>query len=149
MAPKRKTAKTENGDEHPKRNRPSGMGSNSRRFAKARHPETLEEIKIVASRAVATIWYVANPDGTWPERKALEIDNECSWMHEGDYLEYQDMRPGHDMGNIILYRIAEVRNRVREFPGKYGQAMRRVLLVPVADADLIGDLDPSELEAGA
>lgn len=129
-----------------KRTRPSGLGINSRRMAKAVNPETLEEITIPAARDVLTLWYVANADGSWPDREFMQVDNECGWMREGEFLEHQDMRPGHDMGHIVTYRIAESRNRLRQFPGRYGQVLRRVLLVPVADADLIGELNVSELD---
>ena len=60
--------------------------------------------------------------------------------------ELQEMRPGEGMGDIVTYRVAEIRNRLRRFEGRYGQVMRRILLVPVADADLIADLGVDDLE---
>lgn len=128
------------------RRRPSGAGSNSTRMATATDPVTLKEVKIPTARSAATLWYVADADGNWPARETVMVDNESAWLREDDYIELQEMRPGEGMGDIVTYRVAEIRNRLRRFEGRYGQVMRRILLVPVADADLIADLGVDDLE---
>ncbi|MDO4246545.1 MAG: hypothetical protein Q4C89_11020 [Deinococcus sp.] len=123
----------------------SGAGGNQILKAKAVTPSG-EEIVIPTARTSAVVWYVANPDGSWPKKDTLQLDEDVADVREGEYFWIEEMRPGEGMGNMVQYRVVEVRNVLRKFPGRWGQFLRQVLLVPVADADTVGDLSISDLK---
>ncbi|WP_288482418.1 hypothetical protein [uncultured Deinococcus sp.] len=101
---------------------------------------------IPTARAVAVAWYVATADGHWTDRPITMIDEDAGQIVEGTVFHVEEMRQGHGMGTMTAYRVAEVRQIVRRFSGKYGQLLRKVLLVPVALADDVGDLRIDDLD---
>lgn len=128
------------------RKRPSGHGSNSKRLATAPNPDTGETLTIPTARAVAVAWYVANADGGWTDRPVVMIDEDAGQIIEGTVIHVEEMRQGQGMGAMTAYRVAEVRQILRRFSGKYGQLVRKVLLIPVASADSIGDISVSDFD---
>lgn len=124
----------------------SGAGGNQILKAKA-VTEAGEEITIPTARTSAVVWYVANADGTWPKKDTLQLDADVADIHEGAYFWIEEMRPGEGMGDMLQYRVVEVRNVLRRFPGRWGQMLRKVLLVPVADADTLADLTIDDLRS--
>lgn len=125
--------------------RPSGLGSNSRKFTEVRAPDG-KSFTVVKARSAATLLCLAE-DGGWPERGFVMLDFDLD-ARAGDLLEVEEGRPGKGLGEIRAVRVIESRPRVRtpEGSGNYGQLQRWVLVEPVPGYEL-NDLELDDLEA--
>jgi hypothetical protein len=115
------------------RRRPSGLGSNSRKFAEVRRPDGTAD-KVPAARDAATYLFLATEAGAWPERFFLRFLYESPSLKPGAVVELEEMRPGQGMGRVQLFRVLEVRTRVSAYPNGYGQ-LRRLVLVELLSTD--------------
>lgn len=123
----------------------SGRGGNQKPFATGHNPANGQEIKIPVNRGVVTAFYVANADGGWPKRDVMRVDADLPSVQEGAPFWLEECRAGEGMGEMVEYRVAEVRAIGRRFDSRFGQLLRQILLVPVANADTLGDLSAVDL----
>lgn len=112
------------------RQRPSGIGSNSRRFA------SVDDTKVPVAKDAATIVYVRAHDGSWPTKPTARLLYDASWITEGVTFEVEDLRPGRGMGSVRTFIAVEVRQRITVFDGKWGQSKRLVLAAEVLPASV-------------
>lgn len=128
------------------RKRPSGRGSNSKKFAEVRGPDgTL--VKVPVARDAGTFIYLAGPDGAWPRAPHVAILVDLPWLAPGVTVELEEMRAGHGMGTVQAVSVVETRVRISVFDGKYGQVKRLVLVKPDQSNDEHGDLSSEGLRA--
>ncbi|GBF05878.1 hypothetical protein DAERI_060138 [Deinococcus aerius] len=129
------------------RRRPSGLGSNSRKFSEVRMPDG-KTFVVVRARSAATLLCLAEDGGGWPDRGFTVLDFDLASARPGDLLEIEGGRAGQGLGEISAVRVIESRARVRtpEGGGNYGQLQRWVLVEPVPGYEL-GDVGVNDLEA--
>lgn len=124
------------------RKRPSGNGSNSRRFSKVTTPNG-EELKVPAVKDVGTFLYLSDDDGATWSRPVLILDGAYE-LREGALIEVEELAPGNGMGVVTGARITMVKVRVGvDTSGRYsrfGQLKRLVYAVRVPNIDELGDV---------
>lgn len=131
--------------------RPSGLGSNSRRFAEVTQADG-EKILVPAPRDAATYLYIATESGGWPKGRPLcTLLYDATWMVEGVVFELEEMGAGHGMGNKTTVRVTDTRAVVAIDSGKkktsgYGQIKRSVLLTVTPSNDDMDDLSPEKYD---
>ncbi len=126
------------------RKRPSGLGSNSRRFATITEPDGTK-LKVPAAKDAATFVYVSE-NGGWPRNAITALTYDVTWLVEGAFVDLKEMRPGRGMGEIRTFQVLEVRQEICVYPGKYGQAIRMVLLREVRSTNEIASMVTEDLE---
>lgn len=118
------------------RRRPSGAGSNSRRFATVKRPDGTS-VKVPAVKDAGTFVYIRAHDGSWPEASIGLMAYDATWMEEGAVFQLEEMRPGRGMGSTVTVMVVEVRRTMCIFEGKFSQVRRQVLVAEVeSDAEL-------------
>lgn len=126
-----------------RRKRPSGVGSNSRRFAEVTTPDG-STLKVPVAKDAATFIFMATDAGKWPRTPVTTLLVDASWILEGATLELEEMRPGRGMGSRTTVQVVEVRVVVAIHEGKFGQVKRMVLVDEVEPFDDVmgrGDLE--------
>lgn len=113
------------------RKRPSGAGSNSKRFAVETRPDGTQ-VRVPATKDIGTFVYIAGEDGSWPKLPTTTLLLDLPWLQEGATVRLRDMRPGEGMGREITVQVIEQRVAIAIFPGRYGQVQREVLVDEVA-----------------
>ncbi|OWL96555.1 hypothetical protein CBQ26_09260 [Deinococcus indicus] len=117
-----------------KRRRASGDGGNSQRFAKVRMPDG-REAKIPAAKDASTYICLETPEGRWPDKAAIVLLYDVTWLVEDSTFELEEMRPGHGMGTMRTYRVIQTRARIQLHEGCYGQVQRWLLCEELTDLD--------------
>ena len=116
--------------------RPSGAGSNSRRFATLARPDG-SRIKVPVIKYAGTIIYLATDDGGWPTEPYCILLADISWLEEGKAFDLEETAAGRGMGKLQRVRVLEVRETIGvDSSGdyhKYGQVKRLVLVTPAED----------------
>lgn len=135
------------------RKRPSGPGSNSKRFAEVRQADGTT-LKVPAVKDVGTFLYLADADGNFPNKPLATILDSAPELQEGTLFEIEEGAAGRGMGNIIGAKVVLVRLRVGvDRSGKYskfGQLKRLVYVVEVPNFDELAHFSAnSELEEDA
>lgn len=130
------------------RRRPSGRGSNSRRFAEVSGPDG-SKTRVPAVKDAGTFVYIREHDGSWPSTPVTTLLYDAAWMTEGAVFEVVDMRPGRGMGTTTTVQAVEVRLRIAVHPGKYGQTTRLVLVTEVESDDTFAVKTLDDLEGVA
>lgn len=128
------------------RKRPSGLGSNSRRFAEVAATDG-STVRIPVTKDVGTVIYLADENGAWPRAPHVTLLVNLAELHDGATFEMVDLRPGR-MGQSMTVTVIEVRVRVNLFEGKYGQVIRSVLVTPVMPSGVEGEEFASQFMAG-
>lgn len=121
--------------------RPSGEGSNSRRFAVVR--EEGKPVKIPVVKDAGTFIYLST-DSSWPKAPITTLLVDASWIQEGETFWLKELRPGKGMGSKVRVAVIGVDMTISVYPGKFGQIERHVLVNAVPDMDdlsrlLVGD----------
>lgn len=129
------------------RRRPSGDGSNSRRFATVTGPEG-ERLKVPVVKDAATFIYVADAEGEWPETFATKVLGDYAWLGLGSEFQLEEMEPGQGMGTRQTVRVIDQRVRITKHRGRWGQLKRLVLVAEVPDTDTVAKLRVEDLEGG-
>lgn len=114
--------------------RPSGLGSNSKKFATVTRPDG-SKIKVPAPRDAVTVLYMAEENGAWPKSPFVSLLVDLPWLADGSAVELEWMIPGKGMGRVMAVSVISVLTRIRILPGKYGQVVRMVLVTPVLRDD--------------
>lgn len=127
------------------RKRPSGVGSNSRRFAQVRMPDG-RDARVPAAKDAATYLCLATPTGDWPDKALVVLLYDVTWLVEGGVLELEELRPGHGMGSVKTLRVVNSRTRVQLHEGNYGQMQRWLLCVEVASGEAVDNATPDDLD---
>lgn len=127
------------------RKRPSGVGSNSRRFVKYPDSEG-REIRVPVAKDAGTFVYICGRNGGWPSTPVVSLAYDAQWLVEGAVFEVVEMRPGQGMGTQRMVEVIDVRLRVSLHPGKWGQAQRLVLATPVEHDDDLAKLTAADFE---
>lgn len=128
------------------RKRPSGVGSNSRRFAEHVTSEG-ESLKVPVAKDAGTFVFLATADGGWPRTPVTTLLTDASWIGEGSTLELEELRPGKGMGQRTTVQVVEVRVVVAVHEGKFGQIKRMVLVDEVEPRGRVMG-SPREAEIG-
>ena len=132
------------------RKKPSGNGSLSRRFATVTQPDGTA-LKVPVVKDAGTFIYLANPDGSWPQKTLATLLYDAAWMQEGVRFELEELAPGLGMGERSTVHILAVHNIVSlDRSGKYnkfGQVKKLVLITPIASTDDLAELELDDLEA--
>lgn len=118
------------------RKRPSGVGSNSKRFATVHTPEG-EELKVPVAKDAATFIFIATETGDWPATPITTLLADASWITEGATLVLEELRPGEGMGSRRTVQVVEMRVQVAVHKGKFGQIKRMVLVDEVSSFDSV------------
>lgn len=127
------------------RRRPSGVGSNSQRFAEIRMPDG-RKAKVPAAKDAATFFCVATPDGRWPSRAEMVTPYDVTHLTEGTTFTHKEMRPGHGMGTLRPYTVVESQVIVEQHEGSWIQLQRWLLIAPAVGGDELNDLDADALD---
>ena len=131
------------------RQKPSGDGSLSRRFATVTQPDGTK-LKVPVVKDAGTFIYLANPDGSWPKTSLACVLADLSWLAEGAVFGIEESAPGQGMGRVDWCRVAEQRPLISvDRTGKYSkfaQLKRLVLVEKIANPDDIAELGASDLE---
>ena len=130
------------------RKRPSGVGSNSRRFAEVDGPDG-DTLSVPVAKDAGTFVFLATESGGWPRKPLTTLLTDASWIGEGSTLVLEEMRPGRGMGTSITVQVVEVRVVVAVHDGKYGQIKRMVLVDEVASREDVTREFEAEPRAGA
>ncbi len=116
--------------------RPSGAGSNSRRFATLARPDGTK-VKVPVIKNAGTAIYEAEPDGSWPNDPTVVVLEDVDWLEEGAAFDLEETAAGKGMGTLRRMRVVEVRKTIgADSSGKfhkYGQTKRLVLVAPTED----------------
>ena len=96
------------------RKRPSGLGSNSRRFASITNPDGTAT-SVPAARDACT-YVCIEEGGEWPRAATAVLLYDAVWMAEGKTFRIKEMRPGRGMGSTTSV--------IRHGPLVYDQAGR-------------------------
>lgn len=127
------------------RKRPSGVGSNSTRFAQVRMPNG-RDARVPAAKDACTYICMATPTGGWPDKALVVLLYDVTWLVEGGVLELEELRPGHAMGGMTTLRVVNSRTRVQLHEGNYGQMQRWLLCVEVASGEAVDSATPDDLD---
>ncbi len=130
------------------RKRPSGVGSNSRRFA-TQTDELGREVRVPVTKDAGSFVYIRGHDGSWPSTPVVSLAYDAAWLVDGAVFELVEMRPGNGMGATQMVEVVELRIQTSIHPGKWGQVKRLALVVPIEHDDAIAGLTVVDLEARA
>ncbi|BDP42885.1 hypothetical protein DAETH_28540 [Deinococcus aetherius] len=121
------------------RKRPSGAGSNSKRFAEVKKGDEVTKIPVV--KDAGTFIYLSE-DHSWPTLPVTTLLTDVSWIQEGSVFTLKDNRPGTrgGMGHKTKVFVVAVDMTVAIWPGKYGQIERHVLTNPVPSNDELSEM---------
>lgn len=108
------------------RRRPSGAKN---KFTSVTKPDGSKE-QIPVAKDVGTFIYLANEDGSWPDKPLTTLLVDATWLTEGATCLLEEMRPGKGMGETRAVQVIE-HDITISVHGKYAQAKRRVLVVGV------------------
>jgi hypothetical protein len=113
------------------RKRPSGDGSNSRRFATVNQPDG-SKLKIPVVKDAGTFIYMCNDDGGWSEKPICTVLDLMNVVEVGSTVELEEAEPGKGMGNLTPAQVVDQRiiisiDRSGKY-SKYGQVKRLLLL---------------------
>jgi hypothetical protein len=91
------------------------------------------EIEVAGERIprlddVATLLYMATPEGDWPQRPIDYIRGDITWLQEGAVLTLRNLDPSGQMGATQTVQVIATQTEIQLHAGKYGQVLRRVLL---------------------
>lgn len=131
-----------------RRTRPSGAGSNSRRFVERHEPDG-SLVRVPAVKDAGSFVYIREHGGGWPNEPVVTLAYDAQWLTEGAVLELKEMRPGHGMGRLTMVQVVELRIQIGLFEGKYGQVHRLALVAPIEHDDRLAALSVAELETMA
>ena len=130
------------------RKKPSGAGSNSRRFADVTRPDGTT-LKVPVVKDAATFIYVSE-NGEWPADYTCKLLYDATWMQDNVVFELEEVGAGMGMGETRTVQVLEVRNTVMvDRSGKYtsfGQTIKRVLVALVADATDLEEVTAEDLD---
>lgn len=130
-----------------KRKRPSGVGSNSRRFAEITTPEG-DTLKVPVAKDVGTFLFLRDPDQAWPDAPTAVLLDAAAELNEGALIEVEEIGPGAGMGTISGVKVERVIIRVAiDSSGrysKYGQLKRLVYAVRVPTTNELASLSPGD-----
>jgi len=103
------------------RKRPSGVGSNSRRFAEIQTPDG-ETLKVPVAKDVGTFLYITDIGASWPRHPSALLLDSASDLQEGALIEIEEAGAGAGMGSITGARIEKVVVRVAvDSSGRYSR----------------------------
>ncbi|MDX2008246.1 MAG: hypothetical protein SFU83_23630 [Meiothermus sp.] len=89
---------------------------------------------------IATLLYVATPEGDWPVKPSNYIRGDLPWLTEGAVVSVKNLDPtSGEMGATHTLQVAQVLTEVQLHQGKYGQVLRKVLLVDALGDDELSD----------
>ena len=130
------------------RQKPSGDGSLSRRFATVTQPDG-STLKVPVVKDAGTFFFLADDDGGWPKTYLACILTDIDSLAEGQFVELEELAPGLNMGNVKVMQVIEQRVRIAlDRSGKYSkfaQFKRLILLEPVASNEEVqAELDDLE-----
>lgn len=126
------------------RKRPSGAGSNSRRFVV--QTDTLgRQVRVPVVKDAGSFVYIRGHDGAWPSTPVISLAYDAQWLQAGTVFELVEMRPGKGMGATQMVEVIELRIQAAVHPGKWGQVMRHALVVPIEHDDTIAWLTATDL----
>lgn len=94
-----------------RRKRPSGVGSNSRRFAEISTPDG-SSLKVPIAKDVGTFLYVRNRGEAKPTEPTAVLLDAASELQEGALIEIEEFGAGAGMGTIVGARVDEVTLRL-------------------------------------
>jgi hypothetical protein len=129
------------------RRRPSGPGSNSRRFADIKRPDGSID-KVPAAKDAATYLFLATASGEWPPQFFVKFLYDAVSLDQGTVFELQEMRPGEGMGRISRLKVLSAHSRIDVYPNGHGQLRRLVLVEEMPDTDERGRHPEVELDRG-
>lgn len=132
-----------------RRKRPSGVGSNSRRFAKVTTPDG-ETLKVPVAKDVGTFIFLRNPGEPWPKKATAVLLDPAVELQEGAYIEIEEAGAGAGMGSLTGATITRVQVRVSiDSTGRYtkfAQLKRLVFAEREPTLDELAALGPGDLE---
>jgi len=127
------------------RRRPSGRGSNSRRFAEIEAPDG-QTLKVPAVKDVGTFLFLSDDGETWPSRPSTKLLDAAFDLQEGAYFEIEETGAGAGMGRITGAKVVKVVVRVgMDSTGKYSsfaQLKRLVYAVRTLSTADLAELGP-------
>lgn len=101
------------------RKRPSGVGSNSRRFADVTTPAG-EHLKVPVVKDVGTFLFVRSPGEPWPRKATALLLDPAVELQEGALIELEEVGAGAGMGALTGATIVRVVVRVAvDSTGRY------------------------------
>lgn len=83
------------------RKRPSGVGSNSRRFATVKQPNG-EALKVPVAKDVGTFLFLSRDGETWPERPVGKIMDAAPDLQDGTIFDVENLVPAAELEGIRL-----------------------------------------------
>lgn len=135
------------------RKRPSGLGSNSRRFATVEQPDG-KALKVPVTRDVGTFLFLSRDGQTWPSRPSGKIMDAAPDLQEGVIFDVENLVPAAElegvklgMGEFVAAQVVRVRVVVALDPtGRYSQfaQLKRLIyavLLPTS-LDELGGIAP-------
>lgn len=126
------------------RRRPSGVGSNSRRFADILTPEG-QKLKVPVAKDVGTFLFLSADGENWSTKYHKILDGAYD-LQVGAFIELEGMTPGEGMGEVVGAQIVRVKVRVCIDPGKrysqFAQLKRLVYAVLLPNEDEMGEISP-------
>lgn len=136
------------------RKRPSGLGGNSRQFARIEQPDG-QELFVPKVRGAGTFLYLADENGEWPSTWTSVILDPAYELQEGTLFEVEKGDPARNpgepgVGTIIGAKVVKAQVRVTinvdKRYGKYGLLKRLVYAVPVPNYEELAELsgEPEE-----
>lgn len=128
------------------RRRPSGRGSNSRRFAEIEAPDG-QTLKVPAVKDVGTFLFLSDDGETWPARPNTKLLDSAQDLQEGAYFEIEELGAGAGMGTVTGAKVVKVVVRVgMDSTGRYShfaQLKRLVYAVRTLAHHELANLGPS------
>lgn len=101
------------------RKRPSGVGSNSRRFAEVKTPDG-DTLKVPVAKDVGTFLFLRNVGEPWPKSATALLLDTAVELAEGAFIEVEELAAGAGMGRITGASIIKVVIRVAiDSTGRY------------------------------
>ncbi len=101
------------------RKRPSGVGSNSRRFAEIQTPDG-ETLKVPVAKDVGTFLFLRTPGEPWPKSPTALLLDTAVELAEGAVIEVEEIGAGSGMGGLTGASIVKVVIRVAvDSTGRY------------------------------
>src|SRR5690606_24450219 len=90
-----------------RRKRPSGTGSNSRRFAEITAPDGTK-LRVPVAKDVGTFIFLRDEDSAWSDKPTAVLLDSAPELHEGALIEVEEAGAGAGMGTITGARIVQV-----------------------------------------
>ena len=128
------------------RKRPSGLGSNSRRFASITNPDGTAT-SVPAARDACT-YVCIEEGGEWPRAATAVLLYDAVWMAEGKTFRIKEMRPGRGMGSTKTMRVIDSAEEMELHEGKYAQVKRWVLCREVESPEQVDSYTADDLLDG-